>query len=192
MNIGLDFDDTLVNTAKVVNKYAKKFDKENLKGKGKLKKINDSKDYYYFAECLNWNHDNIKDFFDMYYLDIIKNVKLKKFVKHTLKKMKERGDKIYIITSRRKRENDIVEKMTRKTLEKYNIKVDDIIINAKSKSQIANDLNIDIFVDDSYLNCLDVYNNTNAKVYMLQTQFNKGIIDNNILKIKSIKELLGD
>ena len=145
MNIGLDFDDTLVNTAKVVNKYAKKFDKENLKGKGKLKKINDSKDYYYFAECLNWNHDNIKDFFDMYYLDIIKNVKLKKFVKHTLKKMKERGDKIYIITSRRKRENDIVEKMTRKTLEKYNIKVDDIIINAKSKSQIANDLNIDIF-----------------------------------------------
>ena len=38
MNYGFDLDDTLTNTANVLNEYAIKFDKEYLKGEGKLKK----------------------------------------------------------------------------------------------------------------------------------------------------------
>jgi len=53
-------------------------------------------------------------------------------------------------------------------------------------------LKIDIFIDDGYKNCLEVKENTSAKVYMIETPFNKGIHDSSILKIKSLNELLGD
>ena len=62
MKYAFDLDDTLSDTASVINEYAVKFDKEFLKGNGKMKKINNAVDYYYFAEALNWNKDNIRDF----------------------------------------------------------------------------------------------------------------------------------
>ena len=80
MKYAFDLDDTLSDTATVINEYAVKFDKEFLNGDGKMKEIDNSVDYYYFAEALNWNKDNIIDFFKQYYIEIIKKVKIKPLV----------------------------------------------------------------------------------------------------------------
>ena len=190
MKYGFDLDDTLADTASVINKYAIKFDKEYLDGIGELKHINDSKSYYYFAEGLNWNKENITKFFEVYYLEIIKEVKIKPLVKETINKLKKDKNEIYIITARRKRENEIVEKITKDWLKNNQIPYDKLYIDIKEKSNIVNDLKIDIFIDDSYENCIEVKRNTNAKVYMLNTKFNIGILDNEIERIDNIDKLI--
>ncbi len=190
MKYGFDLDDTLADTASVINKYAIKFDKEYLNGNGDLQDINNSKSYYYFAEGLNWNKDNIAKFFEIYYLDILKEVQIKPFVKETINKLKKEKNEVYIITARRKREGEIVEKITNEWLKNNGILYDDLFINIKEKSKIVNQLKIDIFIDDSYENCIDVKTNTDAKVYMLSTKYNTGILDKQLERINNIDELI--
>lgn len=190
MKFGFDLDDTLADTASVINKYAIKFDKEFLNKTGNFKKIDNSKDYYYFADALNWTDDNIKDFFDIYYLDILKEVKVKPHVKETIKKLNDNNNMIYIITARREKEKKLVENITIEWLKQNDIKYERLIINAKDKSEVVNQFNINYFIDDSYQNCVDVIEKTDAEVYMLETEFNKGINNNKIKTITSIKDLL--
>ena len=190
MKYGFDLDDTLADTASVINKYAIKFDKEYLNGNGDLQDINNSKSYYYFAEGLNWNKDNIAKFFEIYYLDILKEVQIKPFVKETINKLKKEKNEVYIITARRKREGERVEKITNEWLKNNGILYDDLFINIKEKSKIVNQLKIDIFIDDSYENCIDVKTNTDAKVYMLSTKYNTGILDKQLERINNIDELI--
>ena len=190
MKYAFDLDDTLSDTAPVINEYAKKFDKEFLKGKGKMRKIGNATDYYYFAEALNWNKDNIRDFFKQYYIEIIEKVKVNPFVSETINKLKSENNEIYIITARRKREENVIENITKKWLNKNNIYYDGLYINAKEKVSLVNELNIDFFIDDSYENCKEVLENTKAKVFMVKTEFNKQIKDNKIRNIKSINQIL--
>lgn len=190
MKYGFDLDDTLADTASVINKYAIKFDKEYLNGNGDLQDINNSKSYYYFAEGLNWNKENIAKFFEIYYLDILKEVQIKPFVKETINKLKKEKNEVYIITARRKREGEIVEKITNEWLKDNGILYDELFINIKEKSKIVNQLKIDIFIDDSYENCIDVKTNTDAKVYMLSTKYNTGILDKQLERINNIDELI--
>lgn len=190
MKYAFDLDDTLSDTAPVINEYAKKFDKEFLKGKGKMRKMSNAVDYYYFAEALNWNKDNIRDFFKQYYIEVIEKVKVKPFVSETINKLKSENNEIYIITARRKREENVIENITKKWLNKNNIYYDGLYINAKEKVSLVNELNIDFFIDDSYENCKEVLENTKAKVFMVKTEFNKKIKDNKIRSIKSINQIL--
>lgn len=190
MKYAFDLDDTLSDTASVINEYAVKFDKEFLKGNGKMKKINNAVDYYYFAEALNWNKDNIRDFFKQYYIEIIEKVKAKPFVSETINKLKIENNEIYIITARRKREENVIENITERWLNKNKIYYDGLYINAKEKFYIVNELNIDYFIDDSYKNCKEVMENTKAQVFMVETEFNKQIKDNKIRIIKSINQIL--
>ena len=190
MKYGFDLDDTLADTASVINKYAIKFNKEYLNGNGDLQDINNSKSYYYFAEGLNWNKENIAKFFEIYYLDILKEVQIKPFVKETINKLKKEKNEVYIITARRKREGEIVEKITNEWLKDNGILYDELFINIKEKSKIVNQLKIDIFIDDSYENCIDVKTNTDAKVYMLSTRYNTGILDKQLERINNIDELI--
>ena len=190
MKYAFDLDDTLSDTAPVINEYAKKFDKEFLKGKGKMRKMSNAVDYYYFAEALNWNKDNIRDFFKQYYIEVIEKVKVKPFVSETINKLKSENNEIYIITARRKREENVIENITKKWLNKNNIYYDGLYINAKEKVSLVNELNIDFFIDDSYENCKEVLENTKAKVFMVKTEFNKQIKDNKIRSIKSINQIL--
>ena len=190
MKYAFDLDDTLSDTATVINEYAVKFDKEFLNGDGKMKEIDNSVDYYYFAEALNWNKDNIRDFFKQYYIEIIKKVKIKPLVAETIDKLKKGNNKIYIITARRKREENEIENITKKWLDKNKIYYDELYINAKEKFSLVNELSIDYFIDDSYKNCKEILEKTKAQVFMIETKFNKQIKDNKIKIIKNINQIL--
>lgn len=190
MKYAFDLDDTLSDTATVINEYAIKFDKETLNGTGKMKKIDNAVDYYYFAEALNWNKDNIRDFFKQYYIEIIKKVKVKPLVAETINKLKNKDNEIYIITARRKREENIIENITERWLSKNKIYYDGLYINVKEKFDLVNELNIDYFIDDSYKNCKEVLEKTKAKVFMIETEFNSQIKDDKIKTIKNISQIL--
>lgn len=189
MKYGFDIDDTLSDTSEIICKYAKKFDKEQLGRCRKFKKIEDAVDYYYFADALNWDRKDIEKFFNFYYLNVLREVKVKEGVSIAMKRIRESGNKIYLITSRRERADGIIRKITEDWLKKNEIPFDGLYIDIKEKYDLVNELKIDIFVDDSYKNCMDVMQNCNAKIYMVENKFNKNIIDNSINKIKKIEEI---
>lgn len=191
MRYAFDLDDTISDTAKVINMYAKEFDINFLKGDGIFKKeVGNSKDYYYFADALDWDRNDIGKFFETYYLDILKNVTIKPGISNIFKLIKNRGDEVFIISSRRERENAEIEKLTIDWLNKNNVIYDKLFINIKNKYELVNKYNIDVFIDDSYNNCKDVARLTTAKVYMVQNIYNEKIVDDSITKIKELKDIL--
>lgn len=141
MKIGIDLDDTICQTTEIVQNRLERYAKEeNL---NPLDIIND--DYLKHS------------FFNIYLEDIYLNVDTKKDAPNVLKRLRSRGNKIYIVTARR--DNYVpnvtdVTKITKEWLYKKNIKVDAIITSAygETKADICKEHHIDIMIDDDPYN----------------------------------------
>ena len=82
MNIGIDLDDTICATTEVVQEYLEKY--SDLKNLNPLEIIKD--------EILK------QQFFNVYLEEIYEKVKPKKDVISVLKRIRNRGNKLYVIT----------------------------------------------------------------------------------------------
>ena len=141
MRIGIDIDDTICKTTEIVHDRIKIFaSKHNL---NPLDIMND--------EYLK------QEFFDEYLKDIYKNAEVKKNAKEVLDRLRKKGHKIYIITSRSnsssKKIKD-VEKLTRDWLKKHKITVDEIVTSSygDTKASACRKHHIDLMIDDNPYN----------------------------------------
>lgn len=141
MNIGIDLDDTISKTDKMLYKYAKKFNKEN-KIKYKIRK-----NEWDFDKAFGWNEENEKDFFSKYIKCVFESVKIKKNAKKYINILKK-DNKIFIITARSEQNVKNVLTICKEWLEKYGVKVDKIIVDGNDKANQCRQNNIDIFIDD--------------------------------------------
>lgn len=141
MRIGVDLDDTICRTTEIVQDRLEKYAKsENL---NPLDIMND--------EVLH------KSFFSIYLEDIYTNAEVKRDVVKVLKRIKNRGNEIYIVTARR---NDYVPTVkdvitiTKEWLEKNEIEADGIIVSAygETKADVCKRYNIDLMIDDDPYN----------------------------------------
>lgn len=140
---------------------------------------------------LNWTTEQLIIFFDNYYLQYLKDIKPKSEASRVLRKFKQLGFNIHIVTSRVEKDNNIVEKITREWLEKNEITFDKLIINQDEKGDYVKKVNANFFVDDSLINCLSVNNySSNTKVYLMKTDFNCDVEnDSNIEIVSNLEEL---
>ena len=74
-------------------------------------------------------------------------------------------------TARFDTENVQVEEITKAWLNKHGIKYDKLIVDAQNKGDIAKENNIDLFVDDSIINCISVANK-GIKSYIMENRCN--------------------
>ena len=186
----IDLDDTLSLTADTILKYAINFDKTNLNGSGQLKKIENCEDYYYFARMLGWNREQLISFFDTCYIDYLQKIEVKLGASTIINKIKSLGVKVYIVTSRRERENNKIMEITQEWLKQNKIDFDKLFVNVINKGELMKQIEPTYFVDDSYKNCFDVSQVCeNTKVFLIETDFNKNIQVKNILRVKNLKEL---
>ena len=86
-------------------------------------------------------------------------------------------------------EKDNVEEITEQWLVDNKVEYDGLFLNASDKLQIAKENNIDIFIDDSFKNCKGIVDNTDIKVYMMNSRANENINDNKIERVYSWPEL---
>lgn len=141
MRIGIDLDDTICETTKIVkNRLSRYAKEENL---NPLDIVND--------EVLK------KEFFSIYLEDIYRNVEVKKNAKEVLKRLKNKGNEIYIITARsNKLVKSVVDvlKITKEWLAEKRIIVDEVIIEAygEKKKEVCEKYKIDIMIDDDPYN----------------------------------------
>lgn len=189
MNYGIDIDDTISKTADKFIEYGKVFNKEVLK-RGYNDKLSEIPDHYYLKYIFGWNEAEEMKFLEEYgyYKKMIENVEVKENVKQTLKTIKENGNNIYLITARFITDKFSVNDLTKNWLEKNDIPFDELIVDANDKAKICKDKEIDIFIDDSYKNCVQVANQ-GIKTYLMTTELNKNIDSGNIQRIYSWNDI---
>lgn len=142
MRIGIDVDDVVTETSKEVEKYVLKYD-ENDDMSNHLEEIMRGE----------MPTPKIKKFFAENITEIIKNVELKENAKEVLQRLEEKGDKIFLITSRGEKNFKDSEKITLEFLKNNNVKYTKILFNVYEKSKVCKENRIDIMVDDSVKHC---------------------------------------
>lgn len=183
MNIGIDIDDTIANTYDVLFNYAQNYTINDI-GK-EIKDVNrNSITHMYCTAFHNWNKEEDKEFLDKYYEKTVLKVQPKMYAVENIKRLKESGDKIYLITARFLSDKFDVEKLTKDWLEKYGIPYDKLILNSQNKVIAAKENDIDIFVDDSIKNCTEMAH-VGIKTYMMDTIINKDFENEDIERVYS-------
>ena len=159
MIIGIDIDDTLTDIRDEVGaealKYAKSLNKEIDETKVVWDKNNNGSS---FKERYNLNYDELLYFFRNIQEKITKKAKPREDVVDILKKLREEGHKIYIITARDSEFHDDPYKLSKIWLDKNNIEYDKLIVDARDKAKVCKEQNVDLFIDDKLSNCQGVSN----------------------------------
>ena len=141
MRIGIDIDDVLVDTSKVMKEYIYKLD-------------NNGDILNHMEEIMRGEipNDIVSRFIDNNIIDILDNVKLKENAKEVLNRISSNNEIIFV-TSRGEEKFKGSEKTTLEYLEENDIKYNKIIFNAFNKAKICKDNNIDVLIDDSIKLC---------------------------------------
>lgn len=93
MNIGIDIDGVLTNDDEYIMDTTTKYVFEN-----KLEGFEDPYSYEY--RKFNWTKEILDDYRKEYFWNYIENEPARKYASEVIKKLKEEGNHIYIITSR--------------------------------------------------------------------------------------------
>ena len=189
MNIGIDIDDTISETFETLLPYAQKYTIEDLKRESKVHIDGNLGNHFYIVYMNDWNEQEATSFWSKYYAEILKKLNIKTFATEVINNLKKQGHKIFLITARWDMPNDDVKEITKNWLSENNLEYDDLIINASDKLKIVKEKNIDIFIDDSFKNCKSIADNTNIKVYMMNSRVNENLNDEKIRRVFSWPEI---
>ena len=187
MNIGIDIDDTIANTYDVLFKYVQEYTIHDIVT-DREKNNRDMIAQMYRTNFRNGDKKQDKEFFNRYYEKTVLKVKPKMNAIENIKKLKEEGNQIYLITARFPSEKFNIEELTKGWLKKYDIPYDKLILDSENKVITAKEHCIDIFVDDNIKNCTEMAK-VGIKTYIMDTIVNKDFIDENIERVYSWSEL---
>lgn len=186
MNIGIDIDGCITDIARFIADYGIKFCYEN------NIKYNLKENEYDEAKALGISDELAEKFWNEYLGFYATKYKTRDFAKEVIDKLKEKN-KIYIITARNeeglpKELYGYMQKMVIKWLEDNEIKYDKLIFSKGSKLPYCLENNIDIMVEDSPRNLLDISNK--IPVLCFDNPYNKGIEGKNIRRVYSWYDIL--
>ena len=173
MIIGIDIDDTISDTAEVLFNCAQKYIVEDLE-REPIVFSGPFTNHLFIQQMHGLVDEEDKSFLDKYYEFFVENVIPKTFAVEYIKRLKDEGNKIVLITARFETDNFDVKDATIRWLKKYNVPYDKLIMNAATKLEAAKNENVDIFIDDSYKNCKELSNN-NIKAFLMDSIANKGL-----------------
>ena len=141
MRIGIDIDDTICRTTEKVNEYMNLYAKdENI------------------DPLMIMNYEDVKDmFFEAYLENIYTSVVVKRNAKEVLRRLRKKGNKLFIITARNNRmcsKITDIEELTRKWLSDNEIEVDGIFIDCygEKRADVCREQKIDVMIDDDPYN----------------------------------------
>lgn len=166
MRIGIDIDGVLNSQYNFCIDYGTKFCNEI--GKFKIENINviDTTDMFL------WGEDIAHQFWNKYRKELVITLPSKKHASEVIKKLKENGNEIFIITARKNNDewfpddlkND-VENITKKWLDENHIYYDDISFGVKDKGLYCKQNNINYMIEDDPNNIRKLIGNTNIIIF---------------------------
>lgn len=100
MNIGIDIDDTMSNSFEIMLADSQIYDIEEMKGTGDIKNLGSIPTYDQIENMYKWEEEALKKFWYKHFERVLREATPKQYVAETIKKLKEEGNNIYIITAR--------------------------------------------------------------------------------------------
>lgn len=189
MKIGIDIDDTTVDLAGVMLKYADIFDTQVLGKSGCNGKFGSIPNRYYLEALYGWTEEEKTNFFKQYYKIVLEECKPFEHVAEVIQSWKKKGNEIFFITARL---TDIPncnsEKITQKMLIENHIPYDKLIMNAKNKLQFCQQNGIEIFIEDSYETC-QVLEENGIKTFFMTTKLNETIENQKLERVTTWKQI---
>ncbi len=168
MKIGIDIDDTVMNTFDVIEEAAGYFDKYFLENKG-YQDITK----YDFHERFYWTSEEKKAFFNYFRKNkLYLKAKPKGDALYYLEKLYNEGYEIYFLTRRKKDEKLDILSITKNDLISKGFKFTDCYIGLSKKGEACKSLGIDVFIDDAVIQIEDV-NNYGIKTILIDNWYNK-------------------
>lgn len=161
MRIGIDIDDTLTDIKDKLTMAAKKYAISlNKKFENKEYQVVDiyNNNGNIYQKLFGFNYDELKYFLGIIQEEITNNAIPRKYCVDVIKQLHEDGNEIYIITARDSEFHKDPYHQSETWLNKNSIYFDKLIVNARDKSAVCLENNIDLLIDDSISNCLSVVN----------------------------------
>ncbi len=184
MNIGIDIDNVISNFNEELLKEFMAHDKE-LRNSGIV-----NSDAYITRGMFDWSKDEFDDFYYKNIERIAKNLKVIDKAPEYIKRLREEGYKIYIISGRNNGEYSNPYQMTKDWLKKYDIQYDKLILtdvfDSYEKAKICLENNINIMVDDSSRIQLEV-DKTRVTALLMDTPYNRQI--DSLIRVHNWKEI---
>ena len=179
MRIGIDIDGVLTDIEQWQLDYGSKF----------FSNINKSvinKDGYEISEIFNVSDELDSKFWHEYLYEYVTKEPSRKFANEVIKKLKEQGNEIYIITARYLTDRDTedgkkMKKIVLEWVEEQNIIYDKIIFAPEDKLQICLENNIDIMIEDKVANIEKI--STKLPVICFHAGYNKDCKNDNIYRV---------
>lgn len=168
MRVGLDLDNVISNFNDTLFEEYIKYDK-SLRNNGVI-----NENAKYIREGMfDFTEEEESTFYKNNIERIAKKLKPLPYCKEAIKKLKEKGIEIYIITARDNGDYTNPLEMTKDWLEKYDIEYDKLIITRPyNKGIVCKENHIDIMIDDS-VNTLKDVKNHNVKCLLMSTRYNQ-------------------
>lgn len=184
MKIGIDIDNVISNFNDELLKEYLKHDKE-LRNTGII-----NGDVFIRYGMFDWTEKEETEF----YKNNIERIAIKLKPIHrateTIKKLKEDGNEIIIISGRNNGEYNNPYKLTEEWLAKYNIVYDKLILtnayNKEEKANVCKENNIDIMIEDSTQTAVNI-EKVGTKVLFMNTRYNNN--NENFEKVSNWKEI---
>ena len=186
MIIGIDIDDTIAQTTEQIDIFAKEYTEKKLNRKFK---INDGFIYdpMWAKYVYGWTIDEDKEFWDLYYEEVIGNVKPKKDSREVINNL-YKNNEIIIISARWEKKSNMVNKTTIEWLKKYDIKYHKLYLGHEDKRDIVKENNIDLFIDDS-IKIYDEIQSLGIQTFLMTSRQNKDIDVKKIIRVNNWKEV---
>ena len=178
MRIGIDIDGVLTDIEQWQLDCGGKFF-------SKLNKSVVNKDGYEITEIFNVSDELDSQFWNEYLYEYVTKEPSRKFASEVIKKLKDSGNEIYIVTARyltdrNTEDGQRMRKIVIDWLEQENIVYDKIIFAPEDKLQICLENNIDVMIEDKVANIEKI--STRLPVICFHAGYNKHCKNDNIYR----------
>lgn len=181
MKIGIDIDGVLTNDDEYILSCTSKYCYENnIEGF--------VSPYKYEYNKLNWNQEILDDYRSKYFDEYVDNEPVRRFASEVIKKLKEDGHKIFIITGRYKSHDNTsdgenMRLRIKKWLDKNQIVYDKLIFAKVPKIKELQENKIDLMIEDSPTT-IPVIKDI-VKVLCFDTRYNQDLKFDNVNRVFS-------
>ena len=165
MRIGIDIDDTITNSTKVVKKYIEKYDSVYCNDKHLINNLN-SIIRGFLAD------EDTKRFFKDHSKEMGMEIEVKEHAKEIIDKLKEEGNQIYIITARSDKFYDNAQEFCEEYLKYNNINYDKLITAQTYKLEACKKEKIDLMIDDA-VDTVESISKEGIKTILFNSETNK-------------------
>ena len=182
MNIGIDIDNTITDTLPILKRYCQKYNDEEVK-----RNLRMHEEGFTSYTLFDWTEEENMIFCVKYLEEAVSQATLKENAKEVIKKLKDAGHTINIISSRAAPMFKTPYETTEKYLKEKGIEYDNILVGSIDKKQICIENKIDIMMEDEphYIEALKEI----IPVIVFDYEYNRSCNGKNVIRVNAWNEI---